>query len=133
MGGHRHNHHPKGNKHNGKRSKNTKSPTKQVIDPQAAYVVSDILGDGQARAGLGGRDYTPKMNALGAKVAAKPAYRLTGQIGSKNRAKRHLDYRLHPPQHGCMVGQPRHNPAKGQGNHPSRQLWFFDETMAQVN
>ena len=48
------------------------TPKKQVIDQQAAFIVNDILGDSNARAGLGGgRDYVPTVNALGAKIAAK--------------------------------------------------------------
>lgn len=34
-----------------------KDESKQVIDPQAAYIVSDILSDDNARAGLYGRNY----------------------------------------------------------------------------
>lgn len=48
------------------------STSKQVIDPQAAYVVNDILGDPKARAGLGGgRDYITNLTKIGAKVAVK--------------------------------------------------------------
>ena len=42
---------------NGQTLKQYKESSKQVIDQQAAYIVSDILGDGKARAGLAGRDY----------------------------------------------------------------------------
>ena len=48
-----------------------KDESKKVIDPQAAYVVNDILGDSSARAGLAGRDYLPLLAANGIKVAAK--------------------------------------------------------------
>lgn len=45
---------------------------KQVIDPQAAYIVNDILGDSVARGGLGWRqDYLPRSVGLGMKIAAK--------------------------------------------------------------
>jgi len=56
----------------GKVLKEFKASTTQVLDPQAAYIVSDILGDGRARAGLnGGRDYLTQLNALGVHAAAK--------------------------------------------------------------
>ena len=43
--------------------KQYKSETKQVIDPQAAYIVNDILGDSNARAGLGwNQDYLVRLN-----------------------------------------------------------------------
>ena len=43
--------------------KKYKSQTKQVIDPQAAYVVTDILGDSAARSLLFGRSITPITDA----------------------------------------------------------------------
>lgn len=51
-----------------------KAQSKQVINPQAAYIVSDILGDAAVRgAGLGwaGQDYLPTLDALGVKTAVK--------------------------------------------------------------
>lgn len=52
--------------------KSYKSETKQVIDAQAAYVVTDIMGDSNARAGLGwNQDYLIQLNASGIKTAAK--------------------------------------------------------------
>lgn len=45
--------------------------TKRVIDAQPVYVVNDILGDANARAGLFGRTITPNMDAVGAKIALK--------------------------------------------------------------
>ena len=68
---------------NGQTLKEYKAERKQVIDPQAAYIVSDILGDGSARAGLGwNQDYMLRMNALGARVAVKTGTS-NGQIGEK--------------------------------------------------
>lgn len=56
----------------GQTLKQYQSDSKQVIDPQAAYVVNDILGDSSARAGLGWRqDYLPTLDGLGIKTAAK--------------------------------------------------------------
>ncbi len=115
---------------NGKTLKEYKASAKQVIDPQAAYVVSDILGDGQARAGLGGRDYTPKMNALGAKVAAKTGTS-NGQIGSKIVPKDIWTVGYTPSlSMAVWLGNPDTTPLR-QGNSLIPAL-FFDETMAQV-
>ena len=62
-------------------------PNKQVIDQQAAYIVNDILGDSSARSGLGGTDYVPTINALGAKVAAKTGTsnaEINGRVAAKD-------------------------------------------------
>lgn len=45
--------------------------TQQVVDPQAAYVVNDILGDAKARAGLFGYSITPNIDRAGFRVALK--------------------------------------------------------------
>lgn len=44
---------------------------KQVIDPQAAYIVSEILGDSNARRGLFGRSITPELDAARIKASIK--------------------------------------------------------------
>lgn len=114
----------------GQKLKEYKASSKQVIDPQAAYIVTDILGDGQARAGLGGRDYTPKMNALGAKVAAKTGTS-NGQIGSKIVPKDIWTVGYTPTlSMAVWLGNPDTTPLR-QGNSLIPAL-FFDETMAQV-
>lgn len=51
--------------------KKYKAETKQVIDPQAAYVVNDILGDGASRNLLFGRTIVPITEGAGYKVALK--------------------------------------------------------------
>ncbi len=51
--------------------KKYKDSQKQIVDPQAAFVVNDILGDAQARKGLFGRTITPNLDAAGVKVAIK--------------------------------------------------------------
>ncbi len=56
---------------NGDILKEYKKETKRIVDTQAAYVVTDILGDARARAGLFGRTITPNMDVLGAKIAIK--------------------------------------------------------------
>lgn len=51
-----------------------KAQDKQVINKQAAYIVSNILGDAQMRGaglGWGGKDYLPTLDALGVKTAVK--------------------------------------------------------------
>lgn len=48
-----------------------KAESKSVIDPQAAYVVTDILGDSAARQGLFGRTITPTLDAAKIKMALK--------------------------------------------------------------
>lgn len=48
-----------------------KAESKEVIDPQSAYVVTDILGDSAARQGLFGRTITPTLDAAKIKMAVK--------------------------------------------------------------
>jgi penicillin-binding protein 1A len=51
--------------------KKYKTEQKQVIDPQAAYIVSDILGDSNARRPLIGSDTTVNIDRANVKVAIK--------------------------------------------------------------
>ena len=44
---------------------------KKILDPQSVYVVTDILGDSNARLGLFGRTITPTLDAAGIKMALK--------------------------------------------------------------
>lgn len=48
-----------------------KAESKNIIDAQAAYVVTDILGDSGARQGLFGRTITPTLDAAKIKMAVK--------------------------------------------------------------
>lgn len=48
-----------------------KAESKKIIDPQSAYVVSDILSDNNARQGLFGRSITPTLDAAKIKIAVK--------------------------------------------------------------
>lgn len=50
--------------------KQFKDESKQVLDPQAAYIVSDILSDDNARAGLYGRNFYG-LSVPGVRTAAK--------------------------------------------------------------
>lgn len=114
----------------GRTLKEYKASSKQIIDPQAAYIVTDILGDGSARAGLGGSDYTPKMNALGAKVAAKTGTS-NGEINGKIVPKDIWTVGYTPTlSMAVWLGNPDTTPLN-QGNSLIPAL-FFDTTMAQV-
>lgn len=44
---------------------------KKIVDPQSAYVVTDILGDSAARQGLFGRTITPTLDAAKIRMALK--------------------------------------------------------------
>ena len=48
-----------------------KAESKKVLDPQSAYVVTDILGDSNARRGLFGRSITPTLDAANIRMAVK--------------------------------------------------------------
>lgn len=48
-----------------------KAESKKILDPQSTYVVTDILGDSQARLGLFGRTITPTLDAAKIKMAVK--------------------------------------------------------------
>lgn len=48
-----------------------KRETKRVMTQQATFVVTDILGDAAARAGLFGRSITPSLDAMGQRAAIK--------------------------------------------------------------
>lgn len=48
-----------------------KAESKKVIDPQSAFVVTDILGDSKARQGLFGRTITPTLDAAKIRMALK--------------------------------------------------------------
>lgn len=51
--------------------KKFKAERKQVIDPQAAYIVNDILADTRARSGLFGRTIVPNVESAGYKMSVK--------------------------------------------------------------
>jgi membrane peptidoglycan carboxypeptidase len=48
-----------------------KDEQKKIIDPQAAYIVNDILSDNVARRGLFGRSITPTLDSANIKAAIK--------------------------------------------------------------
>ncbi len=104
--------------------KKYKSETKQVIDPQAAYVVNDILGDGPARSQLFGRTITPITDAAGFKIAVK-----TG-TSDKDKKPKDIWTVAYTPQLAMSVwlGNPDTSPlANGNSSIPARIL---DPVMA---
>jgi membrane peptidoglycan carboxypeptidase len=106
--------------------KKYKSETKQVIDPQAAYVVNDILGDGNARNLLFGRTIIPISESAGFKVAVK-----TG-TSDKDRKPKDIWTVGYTPQVAMSVwlGNPDTSPlANGNSSIPARIL---DPVMAYV-
>lgn len=73
---------------NGETLKEYKASSKQVINPQAAYIVTDILGDSKARAGLGwNQDYLPTLSGIGVRTAVKTGTsngEINGRVASKD-------------------------------------------------
>lgn len=114
---------------NGQVLKKYTSETKQVIDPQAAFIVNDILGDSNARAGLGwNQDYLPNMNALRTKVAAKTGTS-NGEVRGKVVPKDIWTVGYTPTlAMAVWLGNPDTTPlTKGNSLIPAM---FFDKTMA---
>ncbi len=111
--------------------KEYKTERKQVIDPQAAYVVTDILGDSRARAGLGwNQDYLPTLNGIGVHTAAKTGTS-NGYIGTKVAPKDIWTVGYTPNlTMAVWFGNPDTTPLHS-GNSLIPAM-FFDRTMAQV-
>lgn len=63
---------------NGEVLEEYKKQTKRVMSSQSTFVVSDILGDANARLGLFGRSITPTLDAAGVKTAIKTGTSDTG-------------------------------------------------------
>jgi penicillin-binding protein 1A len=104
--------------------KKYKSVTKQVIDPQAAYVVNDILGDAAARSLLFGRTITPITDAAGFKISLK-----TG-TSDKDKKPKDIWTVAYTPQLSMSVwlGNPDTSPLiNGNSSIPARVL---DPVMA---
>lgn len=104
--------------------KKYKAETKQVIDPQAAYVVNDILGDGASRNLLFGRTIVPITEGSGYKVALK-----TG-TSDKDRQPKDIWTVGYTPQVAISVwlGNPDTSPLRnGNSSIPARIL---DPVMA---
>lgn len=115
----------------GQTLKEYKSETKQAVDPQAAYVVSDILADVGARRGLnGGQTYLPKLDSAGIKIAVKTGTS-NGQIGSKIVPKDIWTIGYTPTlSMAVWFGNPDTTPlARGWSTIPAM---FLDTTMSQV-
>ena len=113
----------------GQTLKEYKASSKQVIDPQSAYVVTDMMGDAKARAGLGwNQDYLPYLDKLGVHTAAKTGTS-NAQIGSKIVPKDIWTVGYTPTlSMAVWLGNPDTTPLK-QGNSLIPAM-FFDRTMA---
>ena len=113
----------------GQTLKEYKASSKQVIDPQAAYVVTDILGDARSRAGLGwNQDYLPTLTQLGVRAAAKTGTS-NAQIGSRILPKDIWTVGYTPSlSMAVWLGNPDTTPL-GNGNSLIPAM-FFDRTMA---
>lgn len=99
--------------------KKYKSEQKQIVDPQAAYIVNDILGDAGARAGLFGRTITPITDSAGFKLALK-----TG-TSDKDKKPKDIWTLAYTPQLSMAVwlGNPDTSPlTNGNSSIPARVL-----------
>lgn len=112
--------------------KSYKAETKQVIDPQAAYIVADIMGDSNARAGLGwNQDYLPYINALRMKAGAKTGTS-NGEINGRVVPKDIWTVGFTPNlTMAVWLGNPDTTPLR-QGNSLIPAM-LFDRTMASVS
>ena len=115
----------------GQTLKEYKASSKQVIDPQSAYIVSDMMGDSKARAGLGwNQDYLPYLDKLGVHTAAKTGTS-NAQIGKKIVPKDIWTVGYTPNlTMAVWLGNPDTTPLK-QGNSLIPAM-FFDRTMASA-
>lgn len=105
---------------------------KQVVDPQAAYIVNDILGDANARKNLGwNQDYLPKSTGLGMKIAAKTGTS-NGETNGKVVPKDIWTVGYTPAiSMAVWLGNPDTTPLR-QGNSLIPAL-VFDTTMSNVS
>ena len=104
---------------------------KQAVDPQAAYIVNDILGDSRARAGLGwNQDYLFKLGAMGVKTAVKTGTS-NAEINKKILPKDlwTVGYTPHLSM-AVWLGNPDTTPLR-QGNSLIPAM-IFDKTMSQA-
>lgn len=113
----------------GQTLKEYKASSKQVIDPQSAYVVTDMMGDAKARAGLGwNQDYLPYLDKLGVHTAAKTGTS-NAQVGKKILPKDIWTVGYTPNlTMAVWLGNPDTTPLK-QGNSLIPAM-LFDRTMA---
>ncbi len=111
---------------NGETLEKYKKETKRVVSNQASYVVSDILGDSNARLGLFGRSITPTLDAQGIKMAVKTG---TSDTGVNRQARDIWTTGYTPHVAGAIwLGNPALQPLKfGYSNIPAIVL---DPVMA---
>lgn len=98
--------------------------SKKIIDPQSAYIVSDILGDSKARQGLFGRTITPTLDAAKVRAAIK-----TGTSDKNRQPKDIWTVGYTPTISGAVwLGNPDTTPlVNGNSSIPARVL---DPVMA---
>ncbi|MEO5949542.1 MAG: hypothetical protein ABIP74_03990, partial [Candidatus Saccharimonas sp.] len=112
--------------------KQYKDPTsKQVVNQQAAYIVADMMGDSNARAGLGwNQDYLPYLNKLGVKVGAKTGTS-NGEVNGKVISKDIWTVGFTPTLSMAVWFGNSDNSVLKSGNSLIPAM-FFDRTMADV-
>lgn len=104
----------------------------QAINPQAAYVVTDMLGDAKARTGLGwNQDYLPTLDQEGIKTAVKTGTS-NAEVNGKSVAKDiwTVGYTPHLAM-AVWLGNPDTTPLKS-GNSLIPAM-VFDKTMSQAS
>jgi penicillin-binding protein 1A len=112
--------------------KQYKDPTsKQVVSEQSAYIVADIMGDSNARAGLGwNQDYLPYLDKLGVKVGAKTGTS-NGEVNGKVVSKDIWTVGFTPTLTMAVWFGNSDNSVLKSGNSLIPAM-FFDRTMSEV-
>ena len=116
---------------NGQTLKQYKESSKQVIDQQAAYIVSDILGDGKARAGLAGRDYLVNLGRAGVKAAVKTGTsnsEINGKVSAKD-----IWAAGYTPNLSMAVWLGNSDTSPLRNGNSLIPAMFFDRTMADIS
>lgn len=117
---------------NGETLKEYKASSKQVINPQAAYIVTDILGDAKARAGLGwNQDYLPALTGIGVHAAVKTGTsngEKNGKVASKD-----IWAAGYTPSLSMAVWFGNSDTSVLKSGNSLIPAMFFDKTMAAVS
>lgn len=117
---------------NGETLKEYKASSKQVINPQAAYIVTDILGDAKARAGLGwNQDYLPALTGIGVHAAVKTGTsngEKNGKVASKD-----IWAAGYTPNLSMAVWFGNSDTSVLKSGNSLIPAMFFDKTMAAVS
>ena len=116
----------------GETLKEYEASSKQVIDQQAAYIVTDILGDASARAGLGwNQDYLPTLTGIGVHTAVKTGTsngELNGKVASKD-----IWAAGYTPSLSMAVWFGNSDTSLLKNGNSLIPAMFFDKTMATVS